>query len=184
MRPAGSTSRRRWRPSPDFSSVLQRRLAHQSPSAGLVGDQQAGLRSSSADPRRTRRPRPCQKPSESGPPACAWRFPRAARSVRGSLPSRAGPSPSWRVIRSKDRRRLEMAADEVGDGVRNHHRQDDRIIPADLEHHEHRRHGRAQKAGEKRAHAHQRVGDPSGPVKPGKKSMLQRCPPPRPPSRR
>ncbi len=57
----------------------------------------------------------------------------------------------------EDRRRLKSSRDEIRDSVREDDGNDNAVVAADLQDHEHRGHGRAQNAGKERAHADQRI---------------------------
>ena len=56
----------------------------------------------------------------------------------------------------ENRDALERAADDIGDRIRNHNGDNDRVIPAYFKHHENRGHRCAQKPGEDRSHADER----------------------------
>ena len=56
-----------------------------------------------------------------------------------------------------DRFLLQLIRDEEGDQVRDHERNDDGIIPRDLENHDHRSHGGPHDSREGRSHADQRI---------------------------
>ena len=83
----------------------------------------------------------------------------------------------------EDANRLQAPRDEKRERVRQNDRQNDGVIPADLEHHEHRREGNAEKSGEENAHAHQRISADRA-RSDGERSASQRLPPRRPASPR
>ena len=87
---------------------------------------------------------------------------RMASSTRSNGTSRSSSSegrssPSCRESRSKIGVGWKVPRDEIRDGVGEDHGDDDAVVAADLEDHEHRGHGRAQNSGKKRSHADQRV---------------------------
>ena len=58
----------------------------------------------------------------------------------------------------KNCNRLQSARNHIRNRVRHNHRQNNRVVPAHLQHHEHRRHRGSQKSGEQNSHPHQCIG--------------------------